>query len=68
MGVLGIYWGVLGLRSHLSAVPVYGGRNLVFKGLRGPSVGYIVPIFIIDKDSESLKDLKKKQKKLGYSM
>ena len=33
--------------------------------LRGPSVGYIVPIFIIDKDSESLKDLKKNKKNWG---
>ena len=28
-------------------------------------MGYIVPIFIIDKDSESLKDLKKNKKNWG---
>ena len=33
MGDLGIYWGVLGLRNHLSAEVYYGGKSLVLKGL-----------------------------------
>ena len=39
--------------------------QLKFTQLRGPSVGYIGTLFILAKDSKSLKDLKKNKKNWG---